>query len=44
MPPSAAEMRSLDSHPALAETASRLFYWAAVETDQDSSLGGASRG
>lgn len=29
----AVEMRSLDSHPALAETASRLFYWAAVETE-----------
>src|SRR5215208_4386019 len=30
---SASDVPSLDSHPALAEAASRLFYWAAIETD-----------
>src|SRR5262245_4908801 len=31
--PAAAELQSLESHPALAEVASKLFYWAAAETD-----------
>jgi hypothetical protein len=31
--PIAAELPNLDSHPALAETASKLFYWAAAEND-----------
>jgi Nif-specific regulatory protein len=30
---SSPELPALDSHPALAETASRIFYWAAAETD-----------
>ena len=29
----AAELSSLEAHPALAETASKLFYWAALERD-----------
>jgi transcriptional regulator with GAF, ATPase, and Fis domain len=29
----AAEIQSLESHPALADAASRIFYWAAVEHD-----------
>jgi Nif-specific regulatory protein len=32
---SSPELPALDSHPALAETASRIFYWAAAETDPD---------
>src|SRR5262249_5290979 len=27
------EMRSLETHPALAEVASKLFFWAAAESD-----------
>jgi transcriptional regulator with GAF, ATPase, and Fis domain len=30
---SAAELQALEAHPALAETASKLFYWASAESD-----------
>src|SRR4030095_4605407 len=33
MPAAGRGIPSLEAHPALAETASRLFYWAAVETE-----------
>jgi len=33
--PVAADLQSLESHPALAEAASKLFYWAASESEPD---------